>query len=193
MIKTIYIYTIVIHVHHDIVKKISTSNSNLLWWFLAFVSLCWYAFDGARLGAQAMKHMSLSLWQVVVFHDAEIKQHGEPSVFLLRKKWLYIYIYVGSQHILKTTGFPYKHRFFYYINVTVGSLKMNHCWCFFVKLLRSQHLLKTAGWCLARELTARPRNETHQFTWVMTDVPIFHITQPWKVYGLLDGNNNGDI
>ena len=24
-------------------------------------------------------------------------------------------------------------------------------------------------------------------TWVMTDVPIFHITQPWMVYGLLDG------
>jgi hypothetical protein len=51
--------------------------------------------DGARLGAQAMKHMSLSLWQVVVFHDAEIKQHGEPSVFLVRKKWfIYVYIYL---------------------------------------------------------------------------------------------------
>ena len=36
-------------------------------------------------------------------------------------------------------------------------------------------------------------NETNEFTWVMTDVPIFHITQPWMVYGLLDGDNNGDI
>ena len=83
-IKTIYtnIYIIVIHIHHDIVKKMNqpvTLNCS----------------DGARLGAQAMKHMSLSLWQVVVFHDAEIKQHGEPSVFLVRKKWfIYVYIYI---------------------------------------------------------------------------------------------------